>query len=260
MTTVAFIGTGNMGEAVLAGSLRGGLDPASVRVTAQHDDSVRRLRETHGVAGGMSNTDAVRGADLVVIGVQPEAVPDVLAEIADRLPGAAVVVSLAGGVDIAALESALTPTTPVVRVAPNTGARVGRGMAALTPGTHCDADQLDLVRNFFTLSGDVLVLPEPQLPAVGAVSGSGPAHVFYLADAMIEAGGTAGLSWEVSRRLVLQTIVGAGAQLQETGEHPAVLRERVSSPGGTTLKATGILNERAVHGAIVAAMTDHLRP
>ena len=257
--SVAFIGTGNMGEAVLAGALRGGQNPSVVQITARRQERVDHITAHYGVRGTISNRDAVAEAGLVVIGVEPEEVAPVLDEIAGTIPETAVVISLAGRVSTTDLEEHLRAGAAVVRVAPNTAAMVGQGMTALAPGKHCTETQLQTVCDFFALSGEVIVLPEEQLPAVGALSGSGPAHVFYVVDAMIEAGAALGLRREVARRLVVQTIVGAGTLLQETGEHPVVLREHVSSPGGTTIAALGELDNRAVRADFIAAMTGHLR-
>jgi pyrroline-5-carboxylate reductase len=257
---VAFLGIGNMAEAIMAGSLRGGLDPRAVQATARHRDRLDRIAGQYGVGTTTSNPEAVAGADLIVVGVEPEQVGGVLDEIADTVPATSVVVSLAGGVSTADLETHLPEGTAVVRVMPNTPALAGAGMAGLTPGAHCTEDQLQKVAEFFALSGEVIVVPEEQQAAVGALSGSGPAHVFYVVDAMIEAGVTLGLRREVAHRLAVQTIVGAGALLQDTGEHPVLLRERVSSPGGTTIAALGELDDRAVRAAFVSAITGRFRP
>lgn len=258
-TTVAFLGIGNMAEAVMAGALRGGLDPRAVQTTARHRDRLERIAGQYGVGTTTSNPEAVTGADLIVVGVEPEQVGGVLDEIADTVPETSVVVSLAGGVSTGDLEAHLPEGTAVVRVMPNTPALAGAGMAALTPGAHCSQNQLQTVAEFFALSGEVIVVPEEQQAAVGALSGSGPAHLFYVVDAMIEAGVTLGLRREVAHRLAVQTIVGAGALLQETGEHPVLLRERVSSPGGTTIAALGELDDRAVRAAFVSAITGRFR-
>lgn len=257
--TVAFLGIGNMAEAVLAGALRGGHHPSAVRVTARHQERVDHIAGRYGVAGTTSNREAAARAVLVVVGVEPEQVGEILEEIADTVSDISVVVSLAGGISTTDLEAHLLEGTAVVRVMANTPALAGAGMAALTPGTHCTEDQLQQVSDFFALSGEVITVPEEQQPAIGSLSGSGPAHLFYVVDAMIEAGVTLGLHRDLALRLAVQTIVGAGALLKETGEHPVVLRERVSSPSGTTIAALGELDDRAVRAAFVSAITGRFR-
>lgn len=253
--TVAFIGTGSMGGAVLAGSLRGGLKPANVRATTRRGSRAQQLHEEYGVHATTSNPEATDGADLVIIGVEPPLVPEVLQEIRGSLSPDAVVVSLVGGMAVAELEKHLPHGTPVVRTAPNTPASVGMGMVGLAPGTHCTSEQLQTVKRFFELSGEALELTEEQIAAMGALSGSGPAYFFYVADAMVEAGATLGLSRDLARKLVTRTMQGAGAMLDESGEHPVTLREGVSSPGGSTVKVLNSMDERGVRGAIIAAMT-----
>ncbi|WP_077487823.1 pyrroline-5-carboxylate reductase [Sinomonas mesophila] len=258
-TATAFIGIGNMGEAIMAGALKGGLDPQRVHATARRRHHVERIATQYGVTGGTDNREAVTTAELVVVGVEPEQVAGVLDEIADALPSTAVVVSLAARVTTQELEAHLRQGSAVVRVMPNTPAQVGEGLAVLTPGLNCSEEQLQKVRDFFSLSGEVIVVPEEQQRAVGALSGTGPAHFFYVVDAMIEAGVAMGLRRDMARSVVVQTIVGAGALLRESGEHPVVLRERVTSPGGNTVAAMGELDERAVRAAFVSAMTGRFR-
>lgn len=254
MPSVAFIGTGNMNESVLAGALAGGYDAADVIATSRREERGEQLRERYGVATTTSNPDAVDGADTVVLGVKPYQLDDVLEEIGPHLSDDAVVVSLAVGRSTASLEEHLPEGSAVVRVMPNTPAMVGQGMHAMTPGQYCSDEQLARARSLLAASGDVVTVAEKDHDAVTAVSGSGPAYLFYIADAMIEAGVLLGLQRDVAHRLAVQTIVGAGAMLKESGDAPAVLREKVSSPGGTTITALAELDERAVRAAMVAAM------
>lgn len=252
--TIAFIGTGNMNEAVLVGALAGGCSASDFVATSRRESRCAQLRESHGVTTTTSNPEAVAGAQTVVLGVKPYQLDDVLAEIGPHLATGAVVVSLAVGRSTASLEERLPEGTAVVRVMPNTPAMVGRGMHAVTPGRHCDDEQLARTRALLAASGDVVTVAEKDHDAVTAVSGSGPAYLFYVADAMVEAGVLLGLQRDVAHRLAVQTIVGAGAMLAETGDTPVQLREKVSSPGGTTITALAELDARAVRAAVVAAM------
>jgi pyrroline-5-carboxylate reductase len=258
-TTVALIGIGNMGEAVMTGALKGGLSPRNIHVTARRRERVDRVAAQFGVVGSTDNRAAVTASELVIVGVEPEQVAGVLDEIVDGLCDTAVVVSLAARISTQELEAHLPPGSAVVRVMPNTPAQVGEGMAILSPGANCSQEQLQKVSDFFELSGEVLIVPEEQQRAVSALSGSGPAHFFYVVDAMIEAGVTLGLRRDTARSVVVQTIVGAGALLKESGEHPMVLRERVSTPGGSTVAALGELDDRAVRAAFVSAITGRFR-
>lgn len=252
--TIAFIGTGNMNEAVMAGALAGGYDAADVVATARRDERISALKEKYGVEATNSNTEAVADADTVVLGVKPYQLDDILTEIGEHLTKDAVVVSLAVGRTLESMEAKLPEGVAVVRVMPNTPSMVGKGMHAVTPNEACTDEQLARTESLLAASGDVVTVAEKDHDAVTAVSGSGPAYLFYIADAMIEAGVLLGLQRDVAHRLAVQTIVGAGAMLAESGDSPVQLREKVSSPGGTTIMALAELDRRAVRAAMVAAM------
>jgi pyrroline-5-carboxylate reductase len=175
-------------------------------------------------------------------------------EIADHVRPGALVVSLAAGITTEFLESHLPSGCPVVRVMPNTPALVDQGMAALAPGAHCDQDHLVEARHLLEAVGRVVVLDEKHLDAVTAISGSGPAYFFYIVEAMIEAGVFLGLPRSTATELVVQTCYGAATMLRETGEHPSVLREQVTSPGGTTVAALRTLDDHKVRAAFISAL------
>ncbi|MBE1878665.1 pyrroline-5-carboxylate reductase [Myceligenerans pegani] len=255
---VAILGTGNMGEAVLAGAIGAGWSPgeivATVRATAQGEARGASLRDRHGVATTTDNAAAATDAGLVVVAVKPKDVPAVLDEIAPALADAAVVVSVAAGVTTAAMEARLRPGTPVVRTMPNTPAQIGAGITAVAPGAAADDSHLTLVERFLAGTGDVVRVAEKDLDAVTALSGGGPAYVFLVIDALAEAGVHAGLKRDVAARLARQTVLGAARLTVETGEHPAILRERVTSPAGTTAAGLRVLEDRAVRAAFLAAV------
>ncbi|RPF23023.1 pyrroline-5-carboxylate reductase [Myceligenerans xiligouense] len=255
---VAILGTGNMGEAVLAGAIGAGWSPGEVTATvrASEHGAARgaALRERHGVATTTDNAAAVTDAALVVVAVKPKDVPAVLDEIARVLSPGAVVVSVAAGVTTAAMEARLRPGTPVVRTMPNTPAQIGAGITAIAPGAAADDTHLALVERFLAGTGDVVRVAEKDLDAVTALSGGGPAYVFTVIDALAEAGVHAGLKRDVASRLAKQTVLGAARLAVETGDHPAILRERVTSPGGTTAAGLRVLEDRAVRAAFLAAV------
>ncbi|MDO8150553.1 pyrroline-5-carboxylate reductase [Isoptericola sp. b408] len=253
-TRVAFVGTGTMAEAVLAGALSSGLDPADVVATVRREDRGAELAETYGVATTTDNAAAVSDARLVVVGVKPKDVAAVLDEIGPALPADAVVVSVAVGLPLSFYARHLPADQPVVRAMPNTPAQVGAGVTAVVPGPTTDEDDVALVEALLAGTGETLRITEKEIDAFGALAGSGPAYVFYVVDAMAEAGVLMGLTRAVARRLAVQTVLGAGTLLARTGEHPVVLREKVSSPGGTTIQALRRLDDAGVRASFVAAM------
>jgi pyrroline-5-carboxylate reductase len=250
---LAILGAGVMGETVLSGLLRAGWDAVDIVATDRRPEREVELRHTYGIRM-LSNAEAAAAADTVVLVVKPQDMRDLLSEIADVLRPGALVVSLAAGVDTASIEGQLPAGTAVVRVMPNTPAQVDEGMAAISPGSHSDQDHLDRVTGILSATGRVVTVPERYQDAVTAISGSGPAYLFFVVEAMIDAGVHLGLPRDTATELVVQTMLGSAKLLRETGVHPTVLRERVTSPGGTTAAAVRQLEDRAVRAAFMTAM------
>ena len=253
MGLVAIFGAGVMGETLLAGLIRAGRPAAELVVTERRTDRAEELRQRHGVEV-VSNLDAAAKADTLVLVVKPQDMGALCDEIAPHVRPGALVVSLAAGITTDFLESRLPEGVPVVRVMPNTPALVDQGMAAISPGVHCDQAHLDEARQLLEAVGRVVVLEEKHLDAVTAISGSGPAYFFYIVEAMIEAGVFLGLPRSTATELVVQTCYGAATMLRETGEHPSVLRENVTSPGGTTVAALRTLDDHKVRSAFISAL------
>ena len=251
--TVAILGVGVMGSTLLAGLLRSGREAAELVITGRNAERAQELAGTYGVRL-MSNVDAAAGADTLVLVVKPQDMDGLLAEISAHVRPGALVVSLAAGITTGFLEDRLPEGTAVVRVMPNTPALVDEGMAAISPGNHCDEVHLSEAEELLRSCGKVLRVPEKHLDAVTAISGSGPAYIFYVVEAMIEAGVLLGMPRATSTELVVQTLYGAATMLKETGQHPTVLREQVSSPGGTTMAAVRQLDDHKVRAAFVTAM------
>ena len=251
--TVAIIGAGVMGETLLSGLIRSGRPAAELLVGEKRPERAAELREKYDVAV-VGNDEATRSADTVVLVVKPQDMADVLAEISPHLRPDQLVVSLAAGITTAYLEARIPEGIAVVRVMPNTPALVDEGMAAISPGTHCDDGHLDAAEQLLAATGRVVRVPEKQQDAVTAISGSGPAYLFFVVEAMIEAGVHLGLPRSTASELVVQTVVGSAKLLRETGEHPTVLRERVTSPGGTTAAAVRQLENHKVRAAFITAM------
>ena len=253
MGLVAIFGAGVMGETLLAGLIRAGRPASELVVTERREDRAAELREKHGVEV-VGNVEAAEKADTLVFVVKPQDMGALCDEIAPHVRPGALVVSLAAGITTEFLESHLPQGCPVVRVMPNTPALVDQGMAALAPGAHCDQQHLVEARQLLEAVGRVVVLDEKHLDAVTAISGSGPAYFFYIVEAMIEAGVFLGLPRSTATELVVQTCYGAATMLRETGEHPSVLREQVTSPGGTTVAALRTLDDHKVRAAFISAL------
>lgn len=250
---LAILGAGVMGETLLAGLLRGGWSPDQVLVTDRRPERRAELTERYGV-GAVGNAEAVTGADTVVLVVKPQDVEALIDEIAPTLPTEALLVSLCAGVTTAAIEQRLGRSQPVVRVMPNTPAQVAQGMAAVSAGVHADDSHLARVHHLLAPTGQVVTVPERYQNAVTAISGSGPAYLFYVVESMIEAGVQLGLPRDISTQLVVQTMLGSATLISETGAHPTTLREMVTSPGGTTAAAVRVLEDHGVRAAFMAAM------
>lgn len=250
--TVAILGAGVMGGTLLSGLLRAGRPLEQLVVGERRPERVAELRATYGVRV-LENAVAATASTLVLV-VKPQDMGALLDEIRDHVRPGTLVVSLAAGITTAFVEQRLPEGTAVVRVMPNTPALVDEGMSAVSPGGHCDDAHLARAEALLQSCGRVVRLAEHHLDAVTAVSGSGPAYVFYVVEAMIEAGVLLGLSRTTSTDLVVQTLFGAATMLRQTGEHPTVLREQVSSPAGTTVAALRQLDDHKVRAAFLTAM------
>jgi pyrroline-5-carboxylate reductase len=253
VATTAIFGAGVMGETLLSGLIRSGRDVADLTITEKRSDHAAQLNAKYGVSV-LDNATAAESADVLVLVVKPQDMNGLLAEIRDHVAPGNLVVSLAAGITTDFLESRLPEGSSVVRVMPNTPALVDQGMAAISPGRHCTDDHLEEAEALLRSCGRVVRVPENYQDAVTAISGSGPAYIFYVVEAMIEAGVVLGLPRATSTELVVQTLFGAATMLKETGEHPTVLRERVSYPGGTTVAALRQLDDHKVRAAFITAM------
>ena len=250
---VAIIGAGVMGETLVSGLLRSGRTPEQLLVSDRSAERLAALSKQYAVQV-LSVADAVPQVTTVVLAVKQQDMGAVLETIRPHLQPGTLVVSIAAGITTAFLEERLPEGTPVARVMPNTPALVDEGMAAISGGTHCEAHHMWVAQDLMRSCGKVVTVPEEHQDAVTAISGSGPAYIFYVVEAMIEAGVLLGLPRGTSTELVVQTLYGAATMLKETGEHPTVLRERVSSPGGTTMSALRELDDHKVRAAFLTAM------
>jgi pyrroline-5-carboxylate reductase len=253
MTGLAIVGGGKIGEALLSGLLRGHYSRDDVVVVEKHADRAAYLSAAHGVSV-VDIGEAAGTARTVLVAVKPQDISSLLAELAPHVGPSHVVVSVAAGVPTARIEAALGSGVPVVRCMPNTPALVDEAMTAISPGAHATEEHLAVAERLLATVGQVVRVPESQLDAVTALSGSGPAYFFYLVEAMIDAGILLGLPRALAATLIVQSAVGAAVMLRDSGEHPVQLREAVTSPGGTTIAAIRELEVHGVRAALLAAI------
>ena len=246
-----------MGEALIAGVLRfvsGETGTPRVRVVEMSVERAQELEERYAV-DICSAAKAVDGANVVILAVKPQDMAAALVSVAPHIAEGTLVISIAAGVTTASLTQVLTPGVNVVRAMPNTPARIDRGLIGISAAPECSAHALDEAERVMSTVGVVVRIPEDLQDALTAVSGSGPAYVFYLAEKMTEAAIALGLDPDTARVMVQQTLLGSAMLLVESGEEPAGLRAKVTSRGGTTAAAIAELDQRNVGDAIVAAIT-----
>lgn len=253
MTTIAVLGTGKIGEALLSGLLDAGRSPDDLMFTERYPDRAAELEQTYRVRA-VDNATAAGKADVLIVAVKPQDIDPLLADLAGLIRPSTLVVSLCAGLPTALYERRLPDGVPVVRVMPNIPMLVGEAMSAISAGRFAADAHLQLTEELLGSVGKVVRVPESQQDAVTALSGSGPAYFFYLVEAMIDAGILLGLPRPMVTELITQSAVGAARMLRETGEHPVLLREAVTSPGGTTIMAIRELERHGVRAAILAAI------
>ncbi len=252
---IAILGCGKIGESLLAGLLSTGWrTPSEIVATARREERAEELRERHRVEATLSNLEAVSGAGVVVIAVKPQDFDTLLGEIGPSLTTEQTVLSVAAAIPTSAIERRVAQGVPVVRAMPNAPATVHEGIAGICAGAHAADEHVAAAEEVLLHLGAVVRVAEPYMDAVTAVSGSGPAYFALLAEAMIEAGILLGLSREISTRLVVQTMLGTGVLLRDEQMHPVELREAVTSPGGTTIRAIRELEQAGVRAAFLNAI------
>ncbi len=245
--TIAFLGAGNMAEALVKGLLRAHVaEPREIVCSDRRVERGPELTQRYGIRFTRSNRDAVEQAEIVVLSVKPQVMNKLLDEIAPVLNERKLVISIAAGVPIAAIERKVGHGVRIVRTMPNTPALVGAGATALSAGEHATAEDLRQARALFDAIGKSVEVDEPLLDAVTGLSGSGPAYIFLVIEALSDAGVKVGLPRVQAQELAAQTVLGSAKLLIETGEHPGRLKDQVTSPGGTaiaglhTLEAGGL--------------------
>jgi pyrroline-5-carboxylate reductase len=251
--SVAILGAGAMGEALAGGLVRAGWEPADLILAARREERCREVEERTGVPATLDPAAAVDGRDVLVIAVKPADVPTLVGQIADAVVPGQLVLSMAAGVPTTRFEEAF-PGVPVVRAMPNTPAQIDQAITALCGGAHSDEDSLLAAERILGAVGETIRLDEYLLDAVTAVSGTGPAYLFLMAEALVEASLREGLPRHAAERLVRHTMRGAGMLLTAVDDSPEYLRAQVTSPGGTTAAAVHVLEERGFRALVEDAV------
>jgi pyrroline-5-carboxylate reductase len=252
---IAFIGAGNMAEALIKGVLGAGLvAPTAIIGSEPRKQRCEELAARYGIRTTQSNLEAVQATELVFLAVKPQIIDKVCIEIAPRLRQDALVISVAAGTPLLAIEALLPRGTRVVRTMPNTPALVGAGATAIAPGAYAGEADLALVQKLFDAVGLTIVVDEGQLDAVTGLSGSGPAYVFLIIEALSDAGVKMGLSRYNAQALAAQTVLGSAKLLIDTGEHPGRLKDMVTSPGGTAIAGLHTLEAGGLRTTLINAV------
>lgn len=249
---LGFIGGGKMGEALIKGLLRAKVISAQ-QIGLFDSDSKRRecLKDTYGLNIYQSNKELISNSDVVILAVKPQVMASVLSEIQPQMRPEITVISIAAGIPLEFLEGRLPERTRVVRVMPNTPALIGEGVAAVVRGKYATSSDQEITQAIFLAVGKTVVVEEKDMDAVTGLSGSGPAYIFAIMEGLIDGGVRMGLSREVARALVLQTVAGSAKMAIETGEHISGLKEMVTSPGGTTIAGLHVMARAGVHGILM---------
>jgi pyrroline-5-carboxylate reductase len=251
---IAFIGGGNMAEALIKGMIAAGTAASGhILVTDVSADRLAHLNQKYGVAR-KGNSEAAREADIIILCVKPQVVERVLVEITSAVDDQKLVVSIAAGIATVKIEKALKEGAHVVRVMPNTPALVLAGAAALAGGKNATSGDLALTQSIFNSVGRSVIVEEKLMDAVTGLSGSGPAYVFMIIDALSDAGVKAGLPRQLALELSAQTVYGAAKMVLETNEHPGKLRDMVTSPGGTTIEGLHALEKGKLRATLMNAV------
>jgi pyrroline-5-carboxylate reductase len=252
---LAVLGAGKLGETLIRGLLdAGAIQPARVTVTAGHAPRVEEVCSALGVSGTLSNPHAVQGADVVLLSVKPQQVPLVLGEIGEVLQPSQLLISVAASVSTAYIEKHLDHAVPVVRAMPNTPSLLKKGMTGLSAGRNATPEHLKLARSIFDAVGRTVVVDEKHMDAVTALSASGPAYIYIVIESLAEAGVKVGLPRHIATELAAQTVVGSGSMVLETGSHPALLKDMVTTPAGCTIDGILELEEGGLRVTLIKAV------
>jgi pyrroline-5-carboxylate reductase len=257
---IGMLGAGNMANALIRGLLASGtVEPAQVRASDVRGERLDELAAQHGIVTYADNVELVRWADLIVLAVKPQVIDRVLDQVGSSFTPATLVVSIAAGVPIRALEARLPEGVAVIRAMPNTAAIALAGATAIAPGAHANEDDIRIAKSLFDATGRTVVLDESLIDAVTGLSGSGPAYVMVIIDALADGGVKVGLHRDTALLLAAQTVYGSAKLLLDTGEHPGRLKDMVTSPGGTAIAGLHTLESGGLRRTLIDAVDSATR-
>jgi len=252
---LAVLGAGKLGETLIRGLIEAGvIDVANITVTAGHQPRLDALREKFGISGTLSNQMAAQSADIILLAVKPQTVPVVLAEISESLGPNQLLISVAASVSVAFIEKHLTSPVPVIRAMPNTPCMLKKGMTGIARGKNADADHVELAKFIFNAVGRSVVVDDKHMDAITGLSASGPAFIYIIIESLAEAGVKVGLPRDIATELAAQTVLGAGSMVIETAEHPAKLKDMVTTPAGCTIDGILELEEGGLRVTLIKAV------
>ncbi|HKA86638.1 MAG TPA: pyrroline-5-carboxylate reductase [Haliangiales bacterium] len=252
--SIGFLGAGNMAEALIRGLLGGHAEPERISASGPRDERMAELAGRYRIFTTVDNVELVERSDILLLSVKPQILRRVLDQVGGRVKPDALVISIAAGVPIAAIAERLRPGTRVIRTMPNTPALVDAGATAIAGGPHVTPNDVALARRIFDAVGISVVLDESLLDAVTGLSGSGPAYIFLILEALADAGVKVGLSRRTAQLLAAQTVLGSAKLLLETNEHPGRLKDMVTSPGGTAITGLHTLESGGVRTTLIDAV------
>jgi pyrroline-5-carboxylate reductase len=252
---VAILGAGKMGGILLQAFLKNNLlAPEQIKATVSHEDRALALSAQFGVEVSTDNVAATKGADVILIGVKPVQVPAIITEIKPSLTPKTLLLSFAASVTTASIEEAAGGKPSVIRAMPNTPAMLAAGVTALAPGKYVSEDQLEIARRIFSTVGRTVFVEEKHMDAVTGLSGSGPAFIYIIIEALAEAGVNVGLPRDIATQLAAQTTFGAARMVLETGYHPALLKDAVTTPAGCTVDGILELEKGGLRVTLIKAV------
>jgi pyrroline-5-carboxylate reductase len=251
--TIGFIGGGMMAEAIISGLLKSEIK--NIIVSDSSEARIEYFKDKYSICASFENTKTALESDILILAVKPDIVPIVLTDIRESVDSSKLIISIAAGIPTAMIEESLLTEIPVIRAMPNTPALISMGASGVAAGKFADADHLRIALEIFSTIGIAVDVDESKIDVITGLSGSGPAYVYLIIEAMADGAVRMGLPRPAAIRLAAQTVAGAASMVLETNEHPAVLKDKVTTPGGTTIEGVAVLEKGAVRDSFIEAVS-----